>query len=106
MLDPPLTSCRSCPPIDADPRVPGSFSQVLTPVPARGTLMELLLRDDRFGELVTALIVTGLGTLLRGGGGGGGRFLTVLAPTDAAFRNAPPAVVERILQDKHVLESE
>ena len=58
--------------------------------------------DDRFGEVVTAMVVTQLMTLLRDNS----RFLTVFAPTDAAFRRAPPDLVERILQDKHVLESQ
>ena len=75
--------------------------QVIEPIPERGTLMEILLGDDRFGELVTAMIVTQLGNILRDNS----RFLTVFAPTDAAFRNAPPAVVERILEDKDILQS-
>ena len=76
-------------------------NQVIEPIPERGNLMDTLLGDDRFGELVTAIIVTQLGNLLRDNS----HFLTVFAPTDTAFRKAPPAIVERILEDKDVLES-
>lgn len=75
--------------------------QVVEPVNEKGTLMEILLREDRFGELVTALIVTQLGNILRDEN----RMFTLFAPTDEAFRNAPPDVIERILNDKNVLES-
>ena len=63
--------------------------------------MEILLRDNRFGEFVTALVVTQLVSVLRDEN----RQFTLFAPTDATFTDAPPDVVERILSDKDVLES-
>lgn len=73
--------------------------KVISPVKTDGsTVTELLLQDGRFGELVTALIVSGLGNDLRGPGP-----FTVFAPTDAAFRKAPQEVVDRILNNKDAL---
>ena len=63
--------------------------------------MEQMINDDRFGELVTALIVTQLGNILRDTK----QSFTIFAPTDTAFRDAPQSVVERILNNKEVLES-
>ena len=63
--------------------------------------MTRLIQDDRFGELVTAFIVTQLGNVLRDTT----RYYTVFAPTDLAFRNAPQGIVSRILDDKTTLES-
>ncbi|KAI0230149.1 Transforming growth factor-beta-induced protein ig-h3 [Lamellibrachia satsuma] len=73
--------------------------KVISPIKTEGsTITELLLRDGKFGELVTALIVTGLGNDLREEGP-----FTIFAPTDAAFRKAPQEVVDRILNNKEVL---
>ena len=62
------------------------------------TVMDLMLEDDRFGEMVTAFIVSGLD--LRGPGP-----YTVFAVTDEAFTNAPEEVIERILNDEDLLKS-
>ena len=62
--------------------------------------MDLMLEDDRLGEMVTALIVTQLGNDLRGPGPH-----TVFAVTDDAFANGPEEFIERILNDQFLLES-
>lgn len=64
------------------------------------TVMELLMDTSReFGEFVTALILASMGNDLRSPGS-----FTVMAPTDAAFRNAPPKVIKRILNDNDLLK--
>ncbi len=75
--------------------------QVIEPIEEKGNLMEILLKDDRFGEFVTALVVTQLVTILRDEN----KHFTLFIPTDEAFTDAPPDVVERILSDKNTLES-
>ena len=66
-----------------------------------GSVMDLLLADGRFEELVTGLIVTGLANELRDKG-----HYTIIAPTDDAFRGAPEGVLDRILTDKESLKSQ
>lgn len=73
---------------------------MIQPVPDNATIMDTLLTSDRFGELVTALIVTGLTQKLLDRD----KFYTVFAPTDAAFRSAPKEFIEKILNDKDALE--
>jgi len=76
--------------------------KLVEPFMERGTIMDILLNDEQyqFGELATALIVTQLGNILRGDE----EFHTVFAPTDEAFRNAPQKIVDKILNDKDLLQ--
>ena len=79
-----------------------SVYQIVEPFHSRGTVMQTLLDEQvhQFGELITALIVTELGNQLRDDT----KMFTVFAPTDAAFRNAPQGVMNRILGDKDLLQ--
>jgi uncharacterized surface protein with fasciclin (FAS1) repeats len=72
----------------------------MVPVEDQGSIMDLLLNDGRFEELVTALIVSGLATELREADG----HFTLIAPTDDAFHAAPEEVLQRILTDKEMLK--
>lgn len=72
-----------------------TLEKVVEPISSQGTVMDILTRDGNFGELVTALVVTGMNNELRSAGPH-----TVFAPTDAAFRNAPPTIVNKILNDR------
>lgn len=74
---------------------------MIQPYPNRGTIMDILLRYERFGELVTALIVSDLGNELRETG----ESYTIFAPTDRAFRSAPSEIINRILNDKELVRS-
>ncbi|XP_013413814.1 transforming growth factor-beta-induced protein ig-h3 [Lingula anatina] len=67
-----------------------TIEKVIYPIPDK-TIMDILLEDGRFGELVTALILTRRADLLRETGP-----FTLFAPTDAAFRNLPADIVSRV----------
>ena len=72
----------------------------MQPIGSQGSVMDILIRDGNFGEFVTGLAVTSLHNELQSRGPH-----TVFAPTDAAFRNAPRNVIQRILNDKDLTRS-
>lgn len=74
--------------------------KVIKPFPNRGSVMDALISDDRFSELVTALIVSDVGNELRDVT----KTFTIFAPTDSAFRSAPPEIINRILTDKELVK--
>ena len=59
------------------------------------------MQDDRFGELMTALIVSDLANELRDESA----TFTLLAPTDEVFQRAPRELINRILADKELVKS-
>ena len=71
--------------------------QVLSPSPVRRSVIDVLMADSRFQELVTALIVSDLGNELRDVRADS---VTLFAPTDDAFRRAPPLLIERLMQQE------
>lgn len=73
----------------------------MTPYRKQDTVMQALTEDSRFGEFVTALILTGLAEELRERAG----TYTVFAPTDEAFANAPQDLMRRVLNDKEEVKS-
>ena len=75
---------------------------MISPILNNASIMDLLIEDDRFGELVTAMVITGFTSKLLDKK----KDYTLFAPTDAAFRAAPPDVMERILNNKDILHSE
>ena len=64
--------------------------------------MEKVLFDPDLGEFVTALVLTDLANHLRGSTGA----YTIFAPIDEAFRNAPKHLINRVLNDNKLVESE
>lgn len=78
------------------------LEKLIPPVNNEDTVMQKLMTEDNheFGELVTALIVSGLGNILRDTT----KTYTVFAPTDEAFRNVPEVVMDRILADPELLK--
>ena len=72
--------------------------QVLEPLNEKKTVFDELVYDqkNRFGELVTSLILTGVAVELQDDS----KMFTVFAPTDAAFRNLAPELLDRIIRKK------
>ena len=69
---------------------------MVKPNPNRRSVMDVLMADDRFGELVTGLIVSDLGNALRDIDADS---VTIFAPTDNAFRRAPPLLIQRLFEE-------
>ena len=77
--------------------------QVIEPIDraSAANVMELLLYDPDLGEFVTALVLTQLTEVLRASSGS----FTIFAPSDRAFRAAPPDLIDRVLGDSVLVES-
>lgn len=73
-----------------------ALTNELTPQP----ITDLLMEDERFSMLTTAIETAGLADTLRGEGP-----FTLFAPTDAAFEKLPENVLNDLLNDPQELEA-